>query len=722
MSGSAAPGWKALFAGANDATTYERRGILTKPAITAATAVLDQHASQPPSAQKLYNALALGTLTSCIDAMTADDQTQRQLYVLNDVVTSCHPRLASVLVEHNVIPALVRLHKRVGNMAHPVARSVVLVLFSTTLQACAAAGGDLEPVASKPELVELIISQLIFLATNPPELLSPSGLGTAQRCVQMMWELTRAPTPHCKAFRELLQRIDMAARLMHIAGTVTGRAPPTASEAAGADAAAAVAAAGALDAAAAGSQPQTVGTSGGGPVTSDELYEQRLALAAQVGSAVANLGGLGIRGIELSSTGLAPQRAWLLRPGTLAALKGPIEGLADGLAELRRRMATAQAARNRGEAPAAEPVPEPTAAIGLGEDLRPNKQPTARCLDQAEGAVRNLLFLLGLPTIVMGRDEEDVVEGCGFVIRLAFELFTEGYVDSMRILRDAVADPFSPLACGGAPFSSPYPGDYGPFFRAFAGHVETVAPALGVQLEDWGVRFTGEQAARQLPTMEVGEGVDARIAQSWLKDQIQDIINWGHAMMTLVRLADQAKMKNQPPAQQPPQQPQPLQGGAQGGQAGPQPGFPTPAAPRQLNPARAAAAEASAAAEAGVVPQGHCASCGAAPAAGGPAFQRCSKCRSVCYCSKACQVGHWGVHKKACSPAPAEAQAAAKPAAEAAPAATSVAEAAAAEGAQAPAKVEAVAAVEVPAAAEGSAEAAAAGGEGGEAGGLDSPA
>lgn len=65
----------------------------------------------------------------------------------------------------------------------------------------------------------------------------------------------------------------------------------------------------------------------------------------------------------------------------------------------------------------------------------------------------------------------------------------------MRALRAAVGD---------QPGLPPYPGDYGPFVRAFAGHVAEVAPGLGVQLEDWGVRFTGEQAARDLPAMEVG--------------------------------------------------------------------------------------------------------------------------------------------------------------------------------------------------------------------------
>ncbi len=80
-------------------------------------------------------------------------------------------------------------------------------------------------------------------------------------------------------------------------------------------------------------------------------------------------------------------------------------------------------------------------------------------------------------------------------------------MDTMRALRAAVAEPSASAAAStsgrGAAFSSPYPGDYADFFRAFAGHVETVAPALGVQLEDWGVRFTGEQAARDLPTMQV---------------------------------------------------------------------------------------------------------------------------------------------------------------------------------------------------------------------------
>lgn len=78
-------------------------------------------------------------------------------------------------------------------------------------------------------------------------------------------------------------------------------------------------------------------------------------------------------------------------------------------------------------------------------------------------------------------------------------------MDTMRALRAAVADP--PTGTAPSPetraFSTSYPGDYGAFFRAFAGHIETVAPALGVQLEDWGVRFTGEQLARDLPVMQV---------------------------------------------------------------------------------------------------------------------------------------------------------------------------------------------------------------------------
>lgn len=41
--------------------------------------------------------------------------------------------------------------------------------------------------------------------------------------------------------------------------------------------------------------------------------------------------------------GLAPQRQWLLRPGSLGALRQGLEGLAEGLLELRRRMAAAAA-------------------------------------------------------------------------------------------------------------------------------------------------------------------------------------------------------------------------------------------------------------------------------------------------------------------------------------------------------------------------------------------
>ncbi len=101
--------------------------------------------------------------------------------------------------------------------------------------------------------------------------------------------------------------------------------------------------------------------------------------------------------------------------------------------------------------------------------------------------------------------------------------------------------------------------------------------------------------------------------------QIQGIINWGHRMLELVRLAEQAKL--------PPQQPQQGQGQGQGQQAAA-----TVAAPRPLDGPRSQAQTAAGQA-------GRCAACGAAPPADGPPLKACSQCRTVAYCSRACQVG-----------------------------------------------------------------------------------
>ncbi|KAG2449953.1 hypothetical protein HYH02_000057 [Chlamydomonas schloesseri] len=646
------PNWKAFFAAiaSTDSLTLDERIELAKPVIAAVDGTLDGLLSAPNSSSKVYKALDIAYLNTTIQSLEAGKpEAYRTLVALNDVLTASTPRFAWCLVEHSFLNALVRLHQRVAKMDDPVAQAAVLVLCSITLLAGHAAGDNLEAVASRPEVCELVISQLIYLAVTPAVLLTAGGLGTAARCIQMCWELTRHPTPHCKGFRELLQRTDLAARLLVIATVAASGSPAAAAgaaeAAAGGEAASAAALVSAMASLEAGAGKAATGatsaagasdgSSAGGP---DDLFEERLALAAQATSLVANLAGLGTRGLELSAAGLAPQRAWLLRPGTLGLLRPVLDGLADGLAELRRRMEAnasgsgSDSSSGSGEAERQEREKARLQALGPYGDLRPSTVSRRRLLDQAEGAVRNLLFLLGLPTVVMGSSEEDVVEACGFVIRHAFGMFTEGYVDTMRALRAAVAEPSAAASTSGrgAAFTSPYPGDYADFFRAFAGHVETVAPALGVQLEDWGVRFTGEQAARDLPTMQVGDGVDARIAQSWLKGQIQEIINWGHSVLNLVRMADQAKMS--------PQQRQQAQQQLQQQQAQQQ-AFPPVAAPHAYGGAAVSGGGSN------------CASCGAAPPAGNPPFQHCGKCRTVRYCSRACQVAHWPQHKPVCKPA-----------------------------------------------------------------------
>lgn len=243
--------------------------------------------------------------------------------------------------------------------------------------------------------------------------LSPAGLGTAQRCVQLCWELTRASSPHCRASRELLQRIDIAARLMLLSATVMGRAasdttqaeqqqtpdsiPGIAHEAAATASEAVVAGVAALqvshygmdDAAPASpeggqsvgaQQPASTNAVAPNPTSTStpdsgegtELYEERLALAAQAGSLVANLAGLGIRGIELSAAGLAPQRGWLLRPSSLGSLRHALDGLVEGLEVLRWKLEPG-VPDLAGEMAADAMVAEAAAARGVDADLRPGR-------------------------------------------------------------------------------------------------------------------------------------------------------------------------------------------------------------------------------------------------------------------------------------------------------------------------------------------------------------
>jgi hypothetical protein len=45
-----------------------------------------------------------------------------------------------------------------------------------------------------------------------------------------------------------------------------------------------------------------------------------------------------------------------------------------------------------------------------------------------------------------------------------------------------------------------------------------------------------------------------------------------------------------------------------------------------------------------------CAACGRTM----PSMKRCTQCRAVLYCGRACQLRHWGEHKEACKQLPQE--------------------------------------------------------------------
>ncbi|PNH11137.1 hypothetical protein TSOC_002067 [Tetrabaena socialis] len=565
--------WEPHLAAARKASTLTQRKELAAPLVERLHAIFEAHAA---ASHDPHNSLC----AAVADLDPKDPLSYRALRAVNDVLVASElSPLGALLVEGGLPASLVRLHERTADMAHPLSRCVLLVLTTTALMADAAAG-NLEALAAQKEAVTLPLSHITFLAAHPAELLrSRAALGTALRCVQLAWEVTRSASLHCGAFRELLRAVDAPGRLLQLAATALA-----AGEGGGEPdgAAAAVAAIAALEDGAAGAGAGAgAAPAAAASATDAPGWGERMMLAAMAVSLAANLGGLGVRGFELSASGLAPLRAWLLRPGSLAALRAPLDGMADGIAELRRRL-------------------EREGAGGEGEEEEEEEE-----------------------------DGEDDDLHAGTI--------------PLRASRDSTT----------APFAAPYPGDFGPFFRAYAGHVEMAAPAIGVQLEDWGVRFTGEQASKDLPAMQVQEGVDARIAQAWLSGQVQNIVNWGHAMIALVRLGDQAKMP--PPApKQPQQQQQQLQ-------------QKRVAAPRPMRQQlKAESAEAGggggerAVAEAGAT----CGACGAIPPLGVPPFKLCGKCGGARYCSRACQVADWPSHKAACKQG--EAVAAAAAAAEAA--------------------------------------------------------
>ncbi|KXZ51065.1 hypothetical protein GPECTOR_14g50 [Gonium pectorale] len=109
-----APKWKTLLTSA--AAGYrpmDRRIAEAAPLAAAVKAVLSEHSSLQPEAQKLFTALDIGTLNTCVAGLDPEDTSSLwQLLAVNDTISSCEQRLTVVLVEHQFLNALSRLHKR----------------------------------------------------------------------------------------------------------------------------------------------------------------------------------------------------------------------------------------------------------------------------------------------------------------------------------------------------------------------------------------------------------------------------------------------------------------------------------------------------------------------------------------------------------------------------------------------------------------------------------
>ncbi len=86
---------------------------LVKSVIGQVQAVLDDNVQQTAGSQKLYSALAVSMLITSVAGMDPENpQSYLQLLAVNDLVVGSDRRLALVLVEHQFLNSLWRLHEK----------------------------------------------------------------------------------------------------------------------------------------------------------------------------------------------------------------------------------------------------------------------------------------------------------------------------------------------------------------------------------------------------------------------------------------------------------------------------------------------------------------------------------------------------------------------------------------------------------------------------------
>lgn len=108
------PAWEVLLGNSSSLpVALEQRLEFVQPYLSQIQAVLEEKTCQAAGSQKLFTALALGTLNKAVAALDPDKaESYGQLLALNDLVISSDHRLSLALVEHQFLTSLWRLHEK----------------------------------------------------------------------------------------------------------------------------------------------------------------------------------------------------------------------------------------------------------------------------------------------------------------------------------------------------------------------------------------------------------------------------------------------------------------------------------------------------------------------------------------------------------------------------------------------------------------------------------
>jgi hypothetical protein len=95
---------------------------------------------------------------------------------------------------------------------------VVLVVCHTLSTRCEDLFGHLDILATRPNLVELVVGTVMWLGTAPERLQSQQGLAMAHRATQICWALSKNGTSASSTVEDLFVSADLAGRAIHLSG------------------------------------------------------------------------------------------------------------------------------------------------------------------------------------------------------------------------------------------------------------------------------------------------------------------------------------------------------------------------------------------------------------------------------------------------------------------------------------------------------------------------